>query len=102
MKLSQLLSLAVLVVVSACSGTKQNAEEEIVNLYSHRHYDADKELYKKFEETTGIKVNIVQASADEFFVSEQAARQGVSITNRSKYEPMVILKHFGPNHSERP
>jgi hypothetical protein len=33
---------------------------------------------------------------DEFFVSEQAARAGVRITNLSATEPLVILKHFGP------
>lgn len=38
-----------------------------------------------------------QLSADEFFVSESAAKQGVSITNRSQHEPIVVLKHFGPN-----
>lgn len=36
-----------------------------VNLYSHRHYDTDKELYKKFEQQTGIKVNVVHAKAEE-------------------------------------
>jgi iron(III) transport system substrate-binding protein len=36
-----------------------------VNLYSHRHYDSDKELYKKFEAQTGIKVNVVHAKAEE-------------------------------------
>lgn len=36
-----------------------------VNIYSHRHYDTDKQLFKKFEETTGIKVNIVNAKANE-------------------------------------
>ena len=34
-----------------------------VNIYSHRHYDTDKELFKKFEEKTGIKVNFVKAKA---------------------------------------
>ena len=43
-----------------------------------------------------------QASADEYFVSEEAAKNGVTITNNSKWEPMVILKHFGPNNSEMP
>lgn len=43
-----------------------------------------------------------QMSADEYFVSEQSAREGVVITNRSKREPMVFLKHFGPNNSEMP
>jgi len=36
-----------------------------VNIYSHRHYDADKQLYKMFEQETGIKVNIVKAKANE-------------------------------------
>jgi hypothetical protein len=43
-----------------------------------------------------------QISADEFFVSEKAASEGVTISNKSKCEPMVILKHFGPNHPDMP
>jgi hypothetical protein len=43
-----------------------------------------------------------QLSADEFFVSEQASRQGVTITNRSRWEPMVILKHFPATHPDMP
>ncbi len=35
-----------------------------VNVYSHRHYDTDKQLYKMFEEKTGIKVNVVNADAN--------------------------------------
>ena len=38
-----------------------------------------------------------QFSSDEFFVSEEAAKKGVKIVNHSKREPLVILKHFGPN-----
>ncbi|MGB6328713.1 MAG: Fe(3+) ABC transporter substrate-binding protein [Halarcobacter sp.] len=34
-----------------------------VNIYSHRHYDTDKQLFKMFEEKTGIKVNVVKAKA---------------------------------------
>jgi hypothetical protein len=43
-----------------------------------------------------------QMSADEYFVGEPAARAGIAITNRSRWEPMVILKHFGPNHPDMP
>jgi hypothetical protein len=43
-----------------------------------------------------------QLSADEFFVGESAARAVVTITNRSLWEPMVILKQFGPNHTNMP
>ena len=39
-----------------------SAEE--VNVYSHRHYESDDKLFKEFTKNTGIKVNIVKASAD--------------------------------------
>jgi iron(III) transport system substrate-binding protein len=45
----------------ACNGQ----EEEIVNVYTHRHYEADQQLFDRFTEETGIKVNVVSASADE-------------------------------------
>jgi hypothetical protein len=35
-------------------------------------------------------------------IVEDAARRGVAITNLSHWEPMVILKHFGPNHPDMP
>ena len=38
-----------------------------------------------------------QLSGDEYFVSEKAAKAGVKAVNRSRHEPMVILRHFGPN-----
>jgi hypothetical protein len=43
-----------------------------------------------------------QASNDEYFVSEATAKEGVTISNHSQFQPMVILKHFGPNHPEMP
>ncbi len=36
-----------------------------VNVYTHRHYDTNKELFSKFEKETGIKVNVVKAKAAE-------------------------------------
>lgn len=39
-----------------------------------------------------------QMTADEFFISAAAAREGVTISNASGVEPLVILKHFGPGH----
>jgi hypothetical protein len=38
-----------------------------------------------------------QLTHDEFFVSCQAAQEGVAIQNPSKTDPIVLLKHFGPN-----
>jgi len=37
----------------------------VVNVYSHRHYAVDKELYKNFYKKTGIKVNIIKANSAE-------------------------------------
>ena len=36
-----------------------------INVYSHRHYDSDKILFTQFTKETGIKVNVVKASADQ-------------------------------------
>lgn len=43
-----------------------------------------------------------QLSNDEFFVCEPAGRRGVRIENKSTVEPLVMLKHFGPNHPDMP
>jgi iron(III) transport system substrate-binding protein len=36
-----------------------------VNVYSARHYDSDTELFNAFTEVTGIKVNVIEAKAEE-------------------------------------
>jgi hypothetical protein len=41
-----------------------------------------------------------QLTMDEFFVTEDAARRGVLITNPSKTDPLVMLKHFGPGNPD--
>jgi len=41
----------------------QAAEE--VNVYSHRHYEADEAVFEAFTKETGIEVNVVKAGADE-------------------------------------
>ena len=38
-----------------------------------------------------------QLTYDEFFVSYSAAQAGVTIHNPSRSDPIVMLKHFGPN-----
>lgn len=55
-----------------------------------------------YQAESSIMLRYGQLSADEYFVSEPAAQAGVTITNHSISEPMVILKHFGPNHPTQP
>jgi hypothetical protein len=41
-----------------------------------------------------------QLTNDEHFVTEAAAKEGVTITNPSKTDPIVMLKHFGPDNPD--
>lgn len=43
-----------------------------------------------------------QMTEDEFFITVNAAREGVTITNLSSTEPLVMLKHFNPGNPEMP
>ncbi len=46
---------------------------------------------------TPTLIRFGQLTHDEYFVSYSAAREGVTIHNPSKTDPIVMLKHFGPN-----
>jgi iron(III) transport system substrate-binding protein len=48
--------LAIITTLSLLTG-HLNANE--VNIFSSRHYDSDIQLYEKFTNQTGIKVNII-------------------------------------------
>lgn len=62
-------AMAIIASCSAPSDKKEEKSTEVaskeVNVYSQRHYDADKIVFDKFEEKTGIKVNVIKANADE-------------------------------------
>ena len=48
------------------------------------------------ESATAIRFG--ELSSDEFFVSAEAARAGVTVVNRSSVQDLVVLKHFGPGN----
>ena len=50
-----------------------NSTEKEVKVYSGRHYNTDRSIYKKFAEETGIKVRLIEAA-------------GVSLIERLKRE----------------
>lgn len=52
------LALSILILGSSLIASNE------VNLYTSRHYDTDKDLYKLFEKETGIKVKVIQADDD--------------------------------------
>ena len=49
---------------------------------------------------TPTMIRYGQLTHDEYFVSEAAAKEGVKITNPSKSDPIVMLKHYGPKNPD--
>ena len=49
---------------------------------------------------TPTMIRYGQLTNDEFFVSEKTAKEGVKITNLSSTDPIVMLKHFGPENPD--
>lgn len=71
---STILSLGILAGCSSATPTASKSKEQVVNVYSDRHYDTDKQLYEEFTKSTGIKVNVVEGNSDELI--ERLAREG--------------------------
>lgn len=60
--------LAITIMFSCKNSEEKNTEDQEskeVNVYTHRHYESDQQLFKQFKEETGIRVNVINASADE-------------------------------------
>jgi len=51
--------------LAACSPATESSEANFVNVYTARHYDADRALYAGFEEATGIAVRALTGSAEQ-------------------------------------
>lgn len=62
MRSTRFIYVLILFVVASCA---QTTTEDALTLYTHRHYDTDQQIFDDFEAETGIKINVVNASADE-------------------------------------
>jgi iron(III) transport system substrate-binding protein len=54
--------------LAACNqngGASGDGEENFVNVYTARHYDADRQLYAAFEEATGVQVRALTGNAEQ-------------------------------------
>ena len=54
-----------------------NSTEKEVKVYSGRHYNTDRSVYKKFAEDTGIKVRLIEAA-------------GISLIERLKEKERIL------------
>lgn len=72
---------------------KDNAAYGLIMVQGHGklgHWDIE----------TPTMIRFGQLTNDEFFVCESTAREGVTITNPSTTDPIVMLKHFGPGNPD--
>lgn len=61
MPLARPLQRAALALALLAAGLAAQAQEQVLNLYSARHYQTDEALYANFTKATGIKINRVDA-----------------------------------------
>ena len=52
------------------------------------------------EAQAATTIRFGELSRDEFFVSAEAARTGVTITNGSDTQDLILLKHYGPGNQD--
>ena len=64
MKNLKMLSLTAFTLCSALLSTA-HGQENVLNLYSARHYQTDEALYEGFTKKTGIKINRIEGKEDE-------------------------------------
>ena len=70
--MKKLLLFALIAISSIALTACGNQEEDVVNVYTTRHYDSDDLLYEQFTEETGIKVNIINDKAPALIAKIQA------------------------------
>jgi iron(III) transport system substrate-binding protein len=54
----------------------QPSKDQIVNVFTARHYEVDDKVYASFTDKTGIKVNVIKGTAEELI--ERLKREGQS------------------------
>ncbi len=64
MKSSTNKILSIIVATTALFSIDAQAQQQVLNLYSSRHYNTDEALYANFEKKTGIKINRIEAGDD--------------------------------------
>lgn len=73
---------ALVVVATATANAEETNAEEVVNVYSARHYDTDLALYDRFLETTGVRVRLIEGGSDALIER---------LANEAEFSPADVL-----------
>ena len=57
-------AIALMSALTFTANTHAAGADEVVNVYSARHYDTDMALYEEFTRQTGIQVNLIEGGSD--------------------------------------
>ena len=71
-----LLPVAVIFFINDGNSNTLDSPDEVVNVYTSRHYDADELLYEEFTKETGIKVNIISGKGSALI--ERLKAEGIN------------------------
>ena len=69
-----ILRNAIAAALSLVAVASVQAQDKVLNLYSARHYQTDEELYSKFTQQTGIRINRIEA--DDAALMERLRNEG--------------------------
>ncbi|MGC9795750.1 Fe(3+) ABC transporter substrate-binding protein [Fervidobacterium riparium] len=66
----------------------------VVNVYTDRHYETDDAIFKLFEQTTNIKVNVLKIGSDELV-------QRLKLEGKNTQADVIIVADVGRLHSAK-
>jgi hypothetical protein len=101
------MGLAAITTAAALTAPVAHAQEQVLNLYSARHYQTDEALYANFTKATGIKINRLDGKEDELV--ERIRNEGTAspadgparllpACRNSRFSPPVVVGF--PGHQE--
>lgn len=75
-KMKKLTTVLIFLAAGVACANQVQAEQDVLNLYSSRHYRTDDMLYGRFTQKTGIKINRIEGKSEELI--ERLKNEGAS------------------------
>jgi iron(III) transport system substrate-binding protein len=102
----RLLKTAAAAAILCCASVgTTSAQEQVLNLYSARHYQTDEALYNNFTKQTGIKINRIEAGENELLerIKNEGAQSPADVfltVDAARLAKADELNLFAPTNSK--
>ena len=92
-------------LILGCALGAARAEDQVLNLYTARHYQTDEALYSNFTAQTGIKINRIEAGENELLerIKNEGANSPADVfitVDAARLAKADALKLFAPANSK--